>query len=156
MNSDLDQELEQEISRELQGLPDLAAPPGLLTRTMKAVERPAPWHKRSWNQWPVSVRTAFIVFALAAVLAAVLGWRAVEPGVLAAASRRFAPAAAGVECLWNFLSAVAGAMALAVEYLGKGFMLACLAAVAVACATCAGLGAIFVRLALARPGRTPI
>jgi hypothetical protein len=35
-----------------------------------------------------------------------------------------------VKCFWTFLSALAGAVALAVEHLGKGFMLACLVAAA--------------------------
>jgi hypothetical protein len=54
------------------------------------------------------------------------------------------------------LGALAGALALAVEHLGKGFMLACLVAAAGACAVCAGFGTIFVRFALAKPGRSPL
>ena len=153
MNPELEKELETEIGRALQGLPDLAAPPALLTRTMAALQRPAPWYARTWNKWPVPVRIAFLVFALAAVAAACVGWRAVEPGLLATASRHLAPATADVSSLWKFLSALAGAVVLAVEHLGKGFMLACFAAAAVACAMCAGFGTMFVRLAFARPGR---
>jgi hypothetical protein len=68
-------ELEKEISKALQGLPDLAAPPGFLTRTMTALEQPAPWYAvRAWTKWPVPVRIAFSVHALAAVAAAVVGW----------------------------------------------------------------------------------
>jgi hypothetical protein len=154
MNPELEKELETEIGRALQGWPDLAAPPGLLTRTMTALEQPAPWHARSWTNWPVPVRIVFLIFALAAVAAACVGWRAVEPGLLAAASRHLAPAAVGLSCIWKVLSALAGAVVLAVEHLGRGFMLACLVAAAGACALCAGLGTMFVRLALARPGRS--
>jgi hypothetical protein len=153
MNPELEKELETEIGRALRGLPDLAAPPGLLTRTMAALERPAPWYARSWTKWPLPVRIAFLVLALTAVAAAGVGWHAVEPGLLATASRHLAPATAGVSCFWKALIALAGALVLAVEHLGKGFMLACLVAAAVACAVCAGFGTMFVRLALARPGR---
>jgi hypothetical protein len=153
MNPELEKELEMEIGRALRGLPDLAAPPGLLTRTMTALEHPAPWHARAWTKWPVPARIAFLVLALAAVAAAIMGWRAVEPGLLAAASRHLAPVAGGVSSFWKVLSALAGAVALTAQHLGKGFMLACLVAAMGAWAFCAGLGTILVRFAFARPGR---
>jgi hypothetical protein len=153
MNPELEQELETEIGRALQGLPDLAAPPGLLSRTMAALEQPAPRHLRTWAKWPVSVRIAFFAMALAAVVAVVLGWSAFAPGLFAAACRGLAPAASTVKCCWNVLGALAGAVALAVEHLGTGFMLACLVVAAGTCAMCAGFGTILVRFALARPGR---
>jgi hypothetical protein len=149
----LEQEQELEIGRALQGLPDLAAPPSLLTRTMNALEQPAPWRLWTWTKWPVSVRIAFFVMALAAMAAVVVGWREFEPGLLAAAHRCLAPAASAGKCFWNVLGALAGALALAVEHLGKGFMLACLVAAAGGWAVCAGFGTMFVRFALARPGR---
>jgi len=156
MNPELEQELEKEIGRALQGLPDLAAPPGLLRRTMSALQKPAPWRVGLWTNWPVSVRIAFFVLALAAVAAAVVGWRAGEPGLMAAAGHGLAPVVSGVKCCWNVLGALAGAVALAAEHLGKGFMLACLVAAAGGCAVCAGCGTIFVRFALARPGRNSL
>jgi hypothetical protein len=153
MNPELEQELEREIGQALQGLPDLAAPPGLLARTIRALEQPAPWPVRPLNKWPVSARIAFYVLALAAVVAAVIGWRAGEPGLMAAAWRSLAPAASALKCFWDVMGALAGAAALSAEHLGKLFMLGCLLAAASACAVCAGFGTIFVRLALARPGR---
>jgi hypothetical protein len=151
MNPELEKELEIEISKVLQKWPDLAAPAGLLTRTMTALEQPAPWYARAWTKWPV--RIVCSVIALMAVAAACVGWCAVEPGLLSAASRHLAPAAQGVSCFWKFLSALTGAVVLAVEHLGKGFMLACLVAAAGGWAVCAGFGTMFVRFALARPGR---
>jgi hypothetical protein len=153
MNPELAKQLETEIGRVLQGLPDLTAPPGLLERTMTALEKPAPWHARSWTKWPVRMRIVFLAVALAVVAAAGVGWHTLEPGLLARASRHLAPAIVGLSSFWKFLSALAGALVLAVEHLGKGFMLACLVAAAGAWALCAGLGTMFVRLALARPGR---
>jgi hypothetical protein len=156
MNPKLEQELETQIGRALQGQPDLAAPPGFLTRTMAALEHPAPRHLRTWTKWPVSVRIAFFAVGLAAVAAVVVGWREEEPGLLAAAIRSLTPVAAGAKSLWNVLGALGNAVALAAEHLGKGFMLACLVAAAGACAVCAGFGTIFVRFALARPGRNSL
>jgi hypothetical protein len=107
-----------------------------------------------WTKWPLFGRIAFLVFALAAVAAGFVELSAVGPGLLAAASRRVAPVGAGVASFWNVISALTGAVALAAEHLGKGFMLACLVAVAAAWAVCAGFGTILVRLALAKPGKS--
>jgi hypothetical protein len=156
MNPELEKQLEAEIGRALQGLPDLAAPPGLLARTMNALEKPAPWHLRPWNKWAVSVRIGFFGLALVLVAAAAVGWRAGEPGLMAAAFRFIAPATSGIKCCWDVLCALGGAVALAAQHLGKVFILCCLLAAAGACAVCAGCGTVFVRLALTRPGRSKL
>jgi len=154
MNPEMENELETETGRILQGLPVLAAPPGFLTRTMAALEQPAPWRLRPYARWALTTRMAFLGFALAAVAVALAELRVVEPGLLADASRRLAPLAAGLACIWGVVSALAGAFTLTVQQLGKGFGLACLVAAAGACGACAGCGTIFVRLALARPGKS--
>ena len=156
MNTDLEKELEREISQALQGLPDLAAPPGFLRRTMGALEQPSPRRLRPWTGWPLAARFAFLVFAMTAVGAVLAELRVVEPGLLAGASRRLAPLVAGFTSFWNVLSALTGALALAVQQLGKGFMLVCLVAAAGACAACAGFGTIFVRLVLGRPEKNQL
>ncbi len=153
MNPELEQELEKEISRAMQGLPNLAAPPGFLARTMTALDRPVPWYARSWAEWPLPVKIGFLVFALVAVAALFLGWRAAEPSLLATATRHLAPLAGGVTSIWKLLSALAGALTLAAEQQGKGFMLACLATATVAWVFCAGLGTMFARFAFTRPIR---
>jgi hypothetical protein len=156
MNPELERELETETSRAFRDLPNLAAPPGFLARTMAAVQRPVAWYARSWAEWSLPMRSAFLVFALAAVAALFLGWRAVEPGLLAAATQHLATVTGGVTSVWKVLSALAGGLALAAEHLGKGFILACLAATVGAWALCAGLGTMFVRLVSARPDRNLI
>jgi hypothetical protein len=157
MNPQTEQELETEIGRALQRLPDLAAPPGFLTRTMGALEQPAaPWRLRPWARWPLSARIAFLVLALTAVAGAFAGLRAVEPGFLAGASHRLAPLTAGVACIWKVLSALSGAVTVTGQRLGKGFLLACFVAAAGACAACAGFGTFFVRFALARPEKNQL
>jgi hypothetical protein len=151
MNPELEKELETQISRVLQELPDLAAPRGLLARTMTALEEPAPWHARSWTRWPAPVRIAFLACGLAVAAAIILGWRAAEPDLLATASRHLAPVSGGLLCFWKALNALAGASVLAVEHLGKGFMLVWIMAAAAAWAVCAGLGTVLVRLTLSSP-----
>jgi hypothetical protein len=140
----------------LQGLPDLAAPRGFVKRTMEALEQPAAWGLRPWVKWPLPARIAFLIFALAALAGVFAGLRMVEPRLLAEASLRAAPLAAGVTCFWSVLSALTGALTLAVQHLGMGFMLVCLVAAAGACAVCAGFGTIFVRLAFAGPGKSEL
>ena len=154
MNPEMEKELETEIDRALQSLPALAAPPGFVTRTLSALDRPAPRRIQPWAKWPVSARIAFLIVALSAMAAGLEGLRLIEPGLLAGVWRRLAPVVAGVASFWGVVSALAGAAGLAAQQMGKGFMLACLVAVAGACAVCAGFGTIFVRLALARPGKS--
>jgi hypothetical protein len=156
MNPEREKELELEISRALHGLPDLAAPPGLLTRTMAALEQPARQQGRLWAKWPLSARIAFLGGGVAAVAAIVVGWGAAEPGLASAASNYTAPLAVGLSSTWKALSALAGAGLLAVEHLGKGFLLAGLVAGAGAWALCAGLGTVLFRLVWARPGTSQL
>jgi|SRR5580704_504771 hypothetical protein len=156
MNPEWEKELELDTSRVLQGLPDLVAPPGLLTRTMTALEQPAQWHRRSWTKWPLSARIAFLGCGLAALVAIIAGWNTAEPGLASVASHYTAPLALTLSCSWKALSALAGAGLLAVEHLGTGFLLACLAAGAAAWALCAGLGTVLFRLTWAKPGTSQI
>jgi hypothetical protein len=156
VNPELEQELEREISRALQGLPDLAAPRGFVARTMIALEQPAPWRLRPWAKWPTAIRVAFLFVALAAVVAVVVEWRAVSPTLFAAAYHFLAPVFSGVKCFGNVLTALAEAVALGTQHLGKGMILACAVAALFASAICAGFGTIFVRFALARSGRSQL
>ncbi len=123
---------------------------------MRALEKPAPWRLKPWSGWAFSARIAFLVVALAAVVVGFAEFRAVEPSLVAEASRHLSPVAAGCASFWNVLRALAGALALGAEHLGKGFMLACLVAVIGASAVCAGFGAIFVRLAWSGQGKNQL
>src|SRR5580700_1438327 len=156
MNPQMENELDTEIGRALQGLPDLAAPPGFAARTMSALEQPASRRVQPWTQWPVSGRIASLVLALAVATTNFLGLRVVEPGLLTEASHRLAPLASHLASFWNVLGALTGALALAAQQMGKLFMLACFAAAAGACAVCAGCGTIFNRLALAGPRKSQL
>jgi predicted small integral membrane protein len=154
MKPEMENELEKEIQQVLQGLPDLAAPPDLLARTMNALQQPAPRPRFSWNAWPVPVQIAFLTLALVLVAGLVVEWRAMAPGLLTEICRRLTPVTTSAVCGWNAFRALAGAMALAAQHLGLRFVLACFVAAAGACAICTGFGTIAVRLALARPAKS--
>jgi hypothetical protein len=73
MNPD---ELEKFIHRTLRSLPDRHAPGTLEARVLAEIERRAaiPWWHKSYADWPVPVRAAFVVLSTAAAAALVLGW----------------------------------------------------------------------------------
>jgi len=149
MNPELDKQWETEIDRLLKDLPDLAAPADLIPRTMNAIARPAaPWHARPWYAWPAGLRAAYLVLTLGALAAAFSGWREVEPGLFGTMVARLADWRAGLECLWTAMGALAGAVALVLDHLGKGVILPCVLVVVLAYAACVGFGTVFVRLAL--------
>jgi hypothetical protein len=150
MNPELEKELEAEISSALRGLPELAAPPGLLARTMSAIERSAV-RAGLWNQWPVPLRVGFIVAGFSVLVGAVFGWRAIGPGLFAAAWRDVAPAISSAQCAWSVLAALTGAAALAAGHLGKLFILVCVLAAVTASAFFGGFSTVLMRLALGRP-----
>ncbi len=71
MQSPDPQKLEDIIHKALRALPDRAAPRTLEARVLMAVGRRAalPWWRRSYAQWPVSVRCAFMLLLAAAAAA---------------------------------------------------------------------------------------
>ena len=60
---------EAELHRELDTLPDLAAPTTLLPRVMSEVHRraQAPWYRCAWREWPVALQAACLVLMIGAV-----------------------------------------------------------------------------------------
>jgi hypothetical protein len=152
MNSEFENQLEAEIDRHLKDLPDLAAPPNLIPRVMTAIARPAtPWRVRPWYAWPISAQIASVTLALGLLLAAIPGWRVVEPALTGPMASRFAPWRAGVACLWNAARAVVGAAPVVVEHLNKVTLLSCVAVMVMGYVVCVGFGTVFVRLTLAAP-----
>jgi hypothetical protein len=152
MNTDFEKLLEAEIDRQLKDLPDLVAPPNLVPRVINAAARPpAPWHARPWYAWPAGLRAAYVILALAILVGAIPGWRAIEPGLVGPMVARLANWKAGAECLWNAAGALAGAAAAILEHAHRPVLLSCVALAAAAYVACVGFGTVFVRLALSRP-----
>lgn len=146
MNLDAEKQLETEITKALEGLPDLAAPSDFAARTMTALCSAAPRRFPIWSQWPLPLRIAFIIVAVAAVTGVFAELRLVQPELMTAISRHLHSTAAAIAGLEK----MASALEVGIERLGRIFIVACMVAAAGACAACAGFGTIFVRL-LARP-----
>ena len=153
MNANYDSELEARVDRALKSLPPLAAPTTLAPRVMAVIasRAVAPWYRQPWPAWPVPMRAAALVILAAFFASLCLGaWRLPDTESYLAATRHAAGWFSGLTTLWNALNALIGTLAQAVQQLGRGILLGCLAAVALAWATCLGLGTACLRLALAR------
>jgi hypothetical protein len=152
MIPDDDADLEARIDRCLKDLPNLAAPPGLIARTLNALAQPAPspWYARPWVEWPVAARATVLVLTLAAVAAGVAGWRAVAPGLSAVVVPPVNHAMAVGAGVWRALGALAAAVPVVAQHFGSGIMFACLVVGAIAYTSCIGFGTLVVRFAFAR------
>jgi hypothetical protein len=153
MTPDFDPNLEALIDRRLKELPDLAAPSGLVTRTMKALTGAAAAHPRrsAWPAWPAGWRAAFLILASVGLAALFLGWRNAAPAVASLALPWLARVAAFTGVIWNTLSTLTDAVALVLRHFGNGVVLAVLLLGAVAYAACVGFGTLLIRLASAPP-----
>ncbi len=153
MKPEYEKHLEAEINRALKGLPELPAPRTLAPRVMRAIEQRAqvPWYRQSWQMWPLALRAASLVLLLA-VFGGICfaGWELRQTGIVVAAMHQVGGWLSGLSAIWNLVNVLLGAVVLVVKKLGVGFMVACVAAVALAYAMCFGLGTVYVRLALAR------
>ncbi|HWW01775.1 MAG TPA: hypothetical protein VNZ64_18900 [Candidatus Acidoferrum sp.] len=153
MNSENETKLAAELDLELKSLPELRAPSTLMRRVMAAIEARdrLPWYRQSWQAWPEPARAASLLLLTVFFAALCLGvWKIPDTESYSAATHQAAGWFAGLTTLWNALNTLIGTLAHAVQQLGRGFLIGCLAAVALAWAMCLGLGTACVRLALAR------
>ena len=153
MNSPYEERLAAEIDEQLKGLPELQAPATLIQRVSAAIEqrRNSPWYRQPWQAWPAPLRAAALVMLAAFFATLCLGvWKLPETESYVAATRHLAGWLSVLTTLCNALNALIGTLAQALQRLGQGLLLGCLAAVALAWALCLGLGTACLRLALAR------
>jgi hypothetical protein len=153
MNPDYDAQLEAEIGRELQGLPELPAPATLVPCVMAAIEKPLalPWYRQPWPAWPKVPRTLSLgVLAVLFGGVCVAGWKLWQAGNPSAALRGISELFSGLGAIWSTLTALLAAAVLIVKQLGPGFIAACVFVATCAYASCVGLGTLFVRYAFAR------
>ena len=157
MNSDQDKgkQLEQDVQRLLQDLPEFAAPPAVLSRTMAALDRqPVPRHHiQPWAKWPLSARVLFLALGMATMGLAVFELKALMPEMTTSAIHLTAPLKAGFACFWNAVCALAGAFGLALGQMSRAWIFAGIAMAVVAWIACIGFGTVFVRLASSRAER---
>ena len=153
MNSQDEERLAAEIDQELKSLPELQAPPTLVLRVTAAIaqRRCLRWYRQSWDAWPIPLRVATLA-VLAAFFASLclVAWKLPGTESFLAVTRPVAGWWSSLATLWNALNALITTLAQAVQQLGRGILLGCLGAVALAWAACLGLGTASLRLALAR------
>jgi hypothetical protein len=153
MNPEYAKQLEAQIDRVLQHLPELEAPATLLPRVWAEIERRAalPWYRRAWVTWPVGLQAAALV-VLAILFGGLClgGWQITHSAEVADATQTAGRWFAGFTLVANTLSALGNALVLAVKQLGPIFLGACVVVGLATYLSCLGLGTAFVRLAVAR------
>jgi hypothetical protein len=153
MESDYEKKLALEIDRELKGLPELRAPASLAARVMATIEHPIelPWYRCAWQNWPTPIQVAAMGILFAFLGALSYGaWELTYSAGFALALQKVGHWFSGISAIWNAANAICGAFVLAIKQQGSGFLIAAVAAVALAWAACFGLGTVYVRIAFAR------
>jgi hypothetical protein len=153
MNSEYDKQLERHIDRALRGLPELAAPPGLVSRVMTAVSRRAalPWYRQSMETWPVGLRAAAMVILLGSFSGlCIAAWQLTRAAGVTEATLEITQLFSVFTALWNALNVLLGAIVVVAKYFGTAFFIGLLAAIGLGYAFCVGLGTVYVRFAMAR------
>jgi hypothetical protein len=152
MNED-EKRLEAQIDRELKALPEVAAPATLVARVMATLERRAraPWYRQSWQAWPVPAQAACLLVLLTAFgMLCFAPWSLPQVGTVGVVTHKVAAFTLSVSALWQALTSLGAAVALALKQLGAGFLIGALLALGLAWAVCLGLGTACAKLALAR------
>jgi hypothetical protein len=153
MSSQYQERLQAEVDAVLKGLPERTAPRTLLPRVMAAIEGRAvlPWHRQSWQMWPPALRVASLVVLLALFGGLCLaGWKLPQADAYASTLGQLGRWFSGPCAVWNVLSALSTAGLAMAKQLPAGFITACLVSLGLGYGLCIGLGAAWMRLALAR------
>lgn len=153
MNSPYDRELELEIDRELNQLPELKAPATLSRRVLRAIEQQHAlrWYNQPWQNWPAPLRaTALGLLSVCFGGLCVASWQLTRAAGMTAAMQEVGGLFSGLATVWNIITVLLGAIVLVIKSLGTGFMIGCALIAALGYALCLGLGTAYVRLAFAR------
>jgi hypothetical protein len=153
MNSNYEQQLESEISKELRALPELEAPSSLANRVMTALEHRSrvPWYRRSWQTWPVAWQATSLVAMLVLFGGlCVAGWELSQTEVTMLAVHRVGQWISGFSVIGHTLDILANSALLVVKKLGTGFIVGGFVIGGLGYAMCMGLGTVYFRLAFAK------
>ena len=153
MNPEFEKQLAAKVQQELNTLGELAAPPALAGRVLRAIEQrtAAPWYRCAWQSWPLALQGVSLVALLA--LFGGICYGVVELSHAAQVSPAGQQAGewfAWFGVLWKTAGVLADAAATAFRHLGTGFLIGCGLVLLATYAACVGLGTACVRLALAR------
>jgi hypothetical protein len=153
MNSQDPERLQAEVDAMLKGLPRRAAPRTLLPRVMAAIQTRAalPWHRQSWQMWPLVPRVASLAILLSVFGGLCLAaWKLPQADSYASIVGQLGRWLSGPSSLWNVLCVLFNAASAMARQLPAGFIAACLVSLGLGYALCIALGAAWIRFALAR------
>ena len=153
MNHDYEKQLEAAIDRELKGLGELPAPVTLAPRIMRTLEQRAarPWYRCAWQTWPVAWQA--VSLAALVVMFGGISYGVVELFQAASATssaHQVGGWLASVGALFKSIAVLGEALVMATRHFGMAVLIGSVAGIVLAYAACFGLGAAWVRLAMAR------
>lgn len=153
MNPEYEKQLEAAIDRELKRLGDLPAPPTLASRILGAIEQRAaqPWYRGAWQTWPVPMQV--VSLAAMVVIFGGISFGVVELFQAASATssaHQVGGWLASIVAVFKSVTVLGEALVLATRHFGMAVLIGCVAGIVLAYAACFGLGAAWVRLAMAR------
>jgi hypothetical protein len=151
MDNEAERKLAERIHRELRQLPPLKAPETLVARVLTAIESRAhqPWWRKSWINWPSSMRLAFVMGVC--VLASgfiYFGFQFSNEVPASAVLTKVSASFGFLAPLWNLTAALGNALVLVLCAGGQLLLWGTVAFVAAMYLTCVGLGTLCYRVAL--------
>ncbi len=151
MDPEFDPKLEALLGAELKKLPPLSAPPSLVPRVMAfLVARQAlPWWRRSWWDWPLAAKAAFLLMGIAIAGAFGSGGVLLDQGVVnysQQVTERLAPA----WTLWDSALSLRTAAGLLWDRAAQPLLVTLLIVAGLLYLVCVGVGTAFVRSTLKR------
>jgi len=151
MDNEAERRLGERIHRELRQLPPLKAPETLVARVFTAIESRAhqPWWRKSWMNWPSSMRLAFVVGVCALAIGFLyLGFEFSSEVPAGTLITKVSAWFGFLAPLWNIIAALGNALVLVLRAGGQLLFWGTLALVAAMYLTCVGLGTLCYRVAL--------
>src|SRR5208282_359010 len=153
MNAESEKQLEVRVRRELDALGELQAPPELMRRVMRVIERRAalPWYRREWHAWPPALQAGSLAGLLAAFAFLCYGTSHLARfAALTPAAREVSGWFSLAGAAWNAVNVLTNAVELAFRNLGPAVLIGSAVLLLFCYAACLGLGTIYWRLAYAR------
>ena len=151
MDNETERRLAERIHRELRQLTPLKAPETLVTRVLTAIESRAhqPWWRKSWLNWPSSMRLAFVVGVCALASGFLfLGFQFSSEVPADTVITRVSAWFGFLAPLWNLIVALGNALVLVLRAGGQLLFWCTVGVVAAMYLTCVGLGTLCYRVAL--------
>jgi len=152
-NETYQKQLEAEIQREFDQLPQLHAPASLARRVAAAIEQASllPWYRKPWELWPTPLRIGTLVFLLGCFGGLCFAsWQLTRVAGFSAALQEVGEVFSGATALWNAVTALVTTLLLVIKHLGTGFLIGIGLIIAAGYAACLSVGTLFYRMAFAQ------